>query len=99
MCPRTLEQPLKIPHIAGIVLNLNTKDAEIVDKVLLVFQDRTQRAIEAGEWRTLKLLLRFFACTHGLFEGAAIISILDELFTRAIDLQAASSEDVSSLLS
>lgn len=58
-------------------------------------QKATQEKLETGNWRIFKLLLRFLACLQGLFEGEGIFSVLDELFSRAVDLQAASSEDVS----
>jgi nuclear cap-binding protein subunit 1 len=52
-----------------------------------------QDAIEGGKWREFKLLLRFFACLQGVLEGDGIFPILDELFDRAVDFQAASASD------
>lgn len=56
---------------------------------------KIQLAAEKGQWRDFKLMLRFFACLQSLLEGDGVFSVLDELFNRAVDLQAASSEDVS----
>lgn len=91
------EQPFKIPFSAAVVLYLNDTKPEIVKDVLAATQKTTQENLEAGNWRTFKLLLRFLACLHGLFEGEGVFSVLDELFSRAVDLQAASSEDTVGL--
>ena len=51
-----------------------------------------------GSWREVKLLLRLLACLQGLLDGDGVFVILDHLFSRAVDLQTASSEDVSTKL-
>ena len=56
-----------------------------------------QDYLEAGQWREVKLVLRFLACLQGLLEEDGIFPLLEELFSRAVDLQTASSEDVSIL--
>ena len=86
---------MKIPFVAAIVLNVNHQRSSMVDLILDKFTLRTQATVEAGEWRSFKLLLRFFACTTPMFEDDGIFNILEELFNRAADLQTASSEDVS----
>ncbi|EKG09876.1 MIF4G-like type 3 [Macrophomina phaseolina MS6] len=91
------EQPFKIPFCAAVILYLNDTKPEIVRDVLAVTQKATQEKLETGNWRIFKLLLRFLACLQGLFEGEGIFSVLDELFSRAVDLQAASSEDTVGL--
>ena len=57
-----------------------------------------QEYLEAGDWREVKLVLRFLACLQGLLAGDGVFPLLDELFSRAVDLQTSSSEDVSVLL-
>lgn len=57
-----------------------------------------QEYLEAGDWREVKLVLRFLACLQGLLEEDGVFPLLEELFSRAVDLQTASSEDVSVLL-
>lgn len=52
-----------------------------------------QVALDDGEWREVKLLVRFLSCLQGLFEGEGVFPLLEELFARAVDLQTASSED------
>ena len=47
-----------------------------------------------GSWREVKLILRLFACLQGLLDGEGVFGILDDLFSRAVDLQTASTEDV-----
>ena len=53
-----------------------------------------QEHLEAGAWREVKLVLRLLACLQGVLEGDGVFPILEELFSRAVDLQTASSEDV-----
>lgn len=91
---------MKIPYVAGIILSLNLNKQqlnkpEIVSVLLAQYAERAQQAVQAAEWRSLKLLLRLLACVHGLFQGTPIFAVLDELLDRAIDLQTASSDDVS----
>ena len=56
--------------------------------------DAAQKHLEAGHWRELKLFLRFLGCLQGLFEGDGVFNILDDLFSRAAELQSAVSDDV-----
>jgi len=91
----TLEQPLKIPFIAAIVLQTNTQKPEFTEEVLKKVGDALQQNINTGCWREVKLLLRFLACLQGLFMGDGVFPFLEELFTRAAELQTASNEDVS----
>ena len=56
--------------------------------------DSMQRYLDIGSWREVKLILRFLGCLQGLFEGDGVFTVLEELFSRAVDLQTASSEDV-----
>ncbi|KAI9367105.1 MIF4G like-domain-containing protein [Aspergillus egyptiacus] len=94
---RILEQPLKVPFIATVVLVANTIKPELVDDVLKRFAERFQTHVNSGAWREVKLLLRFLGCLQCIFEGDGIFSLLEELFSRAVDLQTASSEDLIGL--
>ncbi|PGG95604.1 hypothetical protein AJ79_09957 [Helicocarpus griseus UAMH5409] len=87
------EQPLKIPFAAATVLTANTMKPELAAEVLKKAGEVAQSHIEAGNWRDVKLVLRFLACLQGLFEGDGLFPLLEELFSRAVDLQTASSED------
>ena len=58
-----------------------------------------QEHLDVGAWREVKLILRFLGCLQGLFEGDGVFPILEELFSRAVDLQTASTEDVSLIFS
>lgn len=91
------EQPLKIPFIAAIVLQTNTQKPEFTEEVLKKVGDALQKHIDQGLWREVKLMLRFLACLQGLFMGDGIFPILEDLFTRAGELQANSNDDVSLL--
>lgn len=63
--------------------------------VLKKIGDSLQKYLDEGQWREVKLCLRFLGSLQGLFEGDGIFTILEELFARAADLQIRSSEDVS----
>ena len=89
-----VEQPLKIPFIAAIVLVANTQKSEITEKILDRAAKTIQEHLQAGDWREVKLILRFLACLQGLLEGEGLFPVLEDLFSRAVDLQTASSEDV-----
>ena len=90
----TLEQPLKIPFVAAIVLHANMHKPDLALEVLARAGEVTQQFVDEGAWRDVKLMLRFYACLQGLFEGDGVFTMLEELFSRAVELQTASSEDV-----
>ena len=89
------EQPLKTPFLAAVVLVANTLKPEIVDLVLARLAKALEQNIAKGEWREVKLHLKFLACLQGCLEGDGVFPLLEELFSRAADLQTASSDDVS----
>ncbi|WEW61882.1 Nuclear cap-binding protein subunit 1 [Emydomyces testavorans] len=88
-----VEQPFKIPFVAAVVLLVNVEKPELASLVFNKAGEMAQSYIAAGQWREVKLVLRFFACLQGIFEGDGVFPILEELFSRAVDLQTASSED------
>ena len=92
---RVVEQPFKIPFIAAIVLAVNPSKPEIAEEILAKAGTVIQEHLDVGAWREVKLVLRFLGCLQGLLEGDGVFPILEELFSRAVDLQTASFEDVS----
>ncbi|KAI0201112.1 MIF4G like-domain-containing protein [Astrocystis sublimbata] len=88
-----LEQPLKVPFLAAVVLVVNSQKPAITDALLTRITDATQERVKEGEWRDVKLYLKFLACLQACLEGDGVFLVLDELFSRAVDLQTASSED------
>jgi nuclear cap-binding protein subunit 1 len=90
-----LEQPLKTPFVAAVVLVANSSKPEILSAVLARITTATEERVKDGEWRDVKLYLKFLACLQSCFEGDGLFAVLDELFNRAVDLQTASSDDVS----
>ena len=90
-----VEQPLKTPFVAAVVLLANTARPEVVDMLLAKLSPLIEDKIAAGEWREVKLYLKLLACLQGCLEGEGVFPVLEELFSRAVDLQTASSEDVS----
>ncbi|KAM5375366.1 hypothetical protein ACJZ2D_006066 [Fusarium nematophilum] len=88
-----LEQPLKTPFVAAVVLIINTLKPEFVDDILGRLSQTTEEKIAKGEWRDVKLFLKFLACLQPLLEGDGVFPLLEELFSRAADLQTASSDD------
>lgn len=96
-----MQQPLKIPYIASLVLVVNTgPKPEIVTELLSKIGQTTQEYVNTGSWREVKLMLRFLGCLQVIFvDGSGgVFPVLEDLFARAVDLQTASSEDVSILL-
>jgi nuclear cap-binding protein subunit 1 len=90
-----LEQPLKTPFVAAVVLLVNTSKPEAIDVILARIASATEERVNQGEWRDVKLYLKFLACLQSCLEGDGLFPVLDELFTRAVVLQTASSDDVS----
>ncbi|KAI1312766.1 MIF4G like-domain-containing protein [Xylaria venustula] len=88
-----LEQPLKIPFVAAVVLVVNSLKPEILDTLLARITSATEEKVKEGEWRDVKLYLKFLACLQSCLEGDGLFSVLDGLFSRAVDLQTASSDD------
>lgn len=89
------EQPLKIPFIAAVMLYANDLNAEVSRELIARTSKKMAYALELGDWRDVKLLLRFHACLQGVLEGAGVFQILNQLFDWVIDLQSSSAEDVS----
>lgn len=94
-----VEQPFKIVFVAATVITINPHNPDLTQKILARAGTAIQIHLDAGAWREVKLVLRFLGCLQGLFEGDGVFPILEELFSRAVDLQTASSEDVSKELS
>lgn len=88
-----IEQPLKTPFVAAVVLVANTLKPEIVDAILTLATQEIESKIAKGEWKHVKLYLKFLACLQACLQDDGIFPLLEELFNRAADLQTASSED------
>ncbi|KAH6641578.1 MIF4G like-domain-containing protein [Chaetomium tenue] len=88
-----VEQPLKTPFVAAVVLLANAARPEVVDLLLGKLGGLVEGKIGGGEWREAKLYLKLLACLQGCLEGEGVFPVLEELFARAVDLQTASSED------
>ena len=80
--------------MAAIVLAINSQKPELAQEILSRSTIGIQEHLKAGAWREVKLVLRFLGCMQGMLEGEGVFPILEELFSRAADLQTASSEDV-----
>lgn len=96
--PRVLEQPFKIPFIAAIIIIINSQKPEVTEEILSKVGAILQEHLEVGAWREVKLLLRLMGCLQGILERDGVFPTLDEFFSRAVDLQTASSEDVSLIM-
>ncbi|KAK0116030.1 hypothetical protein ONS95_013067 [Cadophora gregata] len=91
-----VEQPFKIPFVAAVVLVANTmrKDGEAVaEEVLKRTVLRTNAAIAKGEWRETKLLMKFLGSLQGLLDGEGIWTVLQDILTKAVDLQTENNEE------
>jgi nuclear cap-binding protein subunit 1 len=90
-----VEQPFKIPFVAAVVLLVNTLRSEMVDELLTRAAARTNAKIREGEWREVKLLMKFLGGLQGLLEGEGVWAVLQDIFTKAVDLQTENNEEVS----
>ncbi len=90
-----VEQPLKTPFVAAVVLVANANNGELVPMLLKKLASGVEEKLGAGAWRDVKLYLKLLACLQSCLEGDGLFPILEDLFARAAELQTASSEDVS----
>lgn len=67
----------------------------LLDDMLARVAAAVEEKVKVGEWRTVKLYLKLLACLQSALDGEGVFPILDALFDRAVELQTASSEDVS----
>lgn len=94
---RVLEQPIKIPFLAAVILHANDLNSDIGTETLRVAVSRLSHSMKMGHWRNVKLLLRFLACVHEMIEGDGMFTFLNTLFQRAADQQAESPDDTFGL--
>lgn len=90
-----VEQPFKIPFVAAVVLVVNTLKSEMVVEVLQRTTARVNEAIAKGEWREVKLLMKFLGGLQGVLEGEGIWLALQDVLTKAVELQTNNDEEVS----
>lgn len=90
-----VEQPFKTPFLAAVVVTVNTLKGELAAEILTRTAHRTNLKIKEGEWREVKLLMKFLGSLQGLLEGEGVWSVLQDLFTKAVDLQTENNEEVS----
>lgn len=91
-----VEQPFKIPFVAAVILVANTMRQDLVQEVLSRAATGINNAIAKGEWREVKLYMKFLGSLQGLFEGDGIFPVLQDILSKAIDLQTENNEEVSS---
>jgi len=89
-----IEQPFKIPFIAAVAFYGNDVKPDITIEAMKRVGDRAQEALNAGEWKDFKLLLRFFACLQSLYQDDGVFPFLGQLFDTIVDLQSANENDV-----
>jgi nuclear cap-binding protein subunit 1 len=94
---RLVEQPLKIPFVAAVVLYAHDLNAEASKGIIQKVGFHIQAALQGGKWREFKLFLRFFAFLQPILDSDGVFPVLDQLFNWAADLQAASQEDAVGL--
>ena len=91
---RLIEQPFKIPFAAAVIFYANDNDPKIATAAFERVTRLTQEALNDGQWKQFKLLLRFFACLQSVFDGDGIFTLLQQLFDTVVDLQSANENDV-----
>lgn len=90
-----VEQPFKIPFVAAVVLVMNGLKGEIVEGIIGRAVVDIDRAVKEGEWREVKLLMKFLGGLQGILEGDGVFPVLQDLLTKAVELQTENSDDVS----
>ena len=76
------------------MLLVNTMKGEIVEEILGRVVVGMQGAMGSGEWRVVKLYTKFLGGLQGVFEGEGVWSFLQDLLTKAVDLQTENNEEV-----
>ena len=89
-----LEQPLKTPFLAAVLLIINSMQSQILEDVLGLVSSRMEQKITSGDWRDVKCYLKLLACIQSCLDGDGIFPLLEDLFNRAGELQATNSDDV-----
>ena len=89
-----VEQPFKVPFIAAAVLYAHQEKSELAADVIAKAGAQLQEFLNQGQWKEVKLMLRFMACLSRVYQEDGILPIMDELFSRTVDLQTASPDDV-----
>ena len=89
-----VEQPFKIPFVAAVVLYAHQEKKEVAANVVTKAGEHLHEFLGNGQWREVKLMLRFLACLSRVYEEDGVLPIMDELFNCAVDLQTASQDDV-----
>ena len=89
-----VEQPFKIPFVAAVVLIANTIRQDLVEEILSRAAAGINNAIAKGEWREVKLYMKFLGSLQGLLEGDGIFPVLQDILSKAIDLQTENNEEV-----
>lgn len=89
-----LEQPFKIPFVAAALVWANAGQAALGAEILERATQRLDGSVRVGAWREVKLLLRLLAGCQGMLEGDGIWSVLQDLLTKAVELQTGDNEEV-----
>ncbi len=93
-----VEQPFKIPFVAAVTLIVNTMRGDLAEEILNRAAAATNRAIVKGDWRDVKLYMKYLGSLQGLLEGEGIFPVLQDLLTKAVDLQTENNEEVGAPL-
>lgn len=89
-----IEQPLKLPFLAGAIVVLNITKSDLAGKIISDVTAAAQNSLGAGSWRDFKLQLRLLACLQLLLTDDGLFPFLNELFETAVLLQSSSEDDV-----
>ena len=89
-----VEQPFKIPFVAAVVMIVNTMRGDIVEEILNRAAAATNAALGKGQWREAKLYMKFLGSLQGCLEGEGVFPVLQDILTKAVDLQTENNEEV-----
>ncbi|RKF65062.1 Nuclear cap-binding protein subunit 1 [Erysiphe neolycopersici] len=88
-----IEQPFKTPFVAAVIMYIDTIKRELVAEVLEKSVLKLNDCIQKGDWREVKLLMKLLGSLQGILEGEGIWIALQDLLTKAVDLQTENNEE------
>lgn len=84
-----IEQPHKIPLLAGAIQIANAMESSIGKLCMELFHGRIQEAVDTGKWNEVKLMTRFVCALYPMVAdgGSGVFKLLNALINAAILLQ------------
>lgn len=82
-----IEQPHKIPLLAGSIQIANVKSDIFGLVVVQMVHSKIQQFVKTGDYPKLKNFIRFLVCLAPMIEGEGVATLLEQLANKATELQ------------